>query len=78
MDIREVITALDDFFEGEYYFIGKIVSKDVVKGQKQLEECQPAFEHCFVYQHGPSFGGDEYHGLVYFYIEDGDYLAVEY
>jgi len=66
------------FFDDEYFHIDEIVDASQVCGQKQEEECQPEFDHCFVNQSGGGITDDDYHGTVFFHVGAGQYLTVGY
>lgn len=80
MKIQTAIKAVEDFFEGEFFSIGRVKQYDSEQrkklGQRQ-DDCN-SFHHCYVDQDGGGMSGDDYHGVVYFNIEKNDYLVVSY
>lgn len=77
-DLQTALTGVAGFFDGEFHRIKGIVSSEQARGQRQEDECQPEFDHCFVDQDSGGYTGDDFHGTVYFHIGDGQYLAVEF
>lgn len=77
-DLKTALDGVKNFFDGEYFHIDEIVDASQVCGQKQEEECQPEFDHCFVNQSGGGITGDDYHGTVFFHVGAGQYLTVRY
>ncbi len=79
ISIKEAIDGVDAFFDGEWHSgITAIVDSSKVRGQRQEDECQPNFDHCYVDQGGGGFTGDDFHGYVYFYMGNDEYIKVEY
>lgn len=78
MDLKVALEGVKEFFEDEWYDIDSVVPATAVTGQRQEEECRPHFDHCFVDQGGGGFSGDDFHGTVFFYIGDNEYLSVQY
>lgn len=76
-----LVRALDGisaFFDNEFHIVRGLVDATKARGQRQVSECQPFFDHCLVNQGGGGFTDDDFHGTVYFHISDDQYLAVEY
>lgn len=78
MDIKTAIDGVAEFFDGEFFHVKSVVDASQARGQRQEDECRPAFDHCFVDQDSGGITGDDYHGTVYFHIGAAEYLAVEY
>lgn len=79
MDYEIVVNAIAEFFDGEYFHIGKIVDESQVAGEPQ-HDCED-FEHfdkVYVSQGGGGFTGDDFHGTAYFHIGNGRYATAEY
>jgi hypothetical protein len=76
------LEGISAFFDNEFHLIRGIVDSERARGQRsgqrQEEECRPVFDHCFVHQDSGGHSGDDFHGTVYFFIGDDQYLAVEY
>ena len=77
-DLKTALHGVQNFFDGDYFHIDKIVDASQVRGQRQEEDCSPEFDHCFVDQSGGGISGDDYHGTVFFHLGDGQYLTAEY
>jgi hypothetical protein len=77
IDLVKTIEGVDDYFEGEYHRIVKLVEKDVIPKDAQYQDYDGLsyFDHCYVDQRGSS---DDFHGNVYFHIIGDMYLEVEY
>ena len=80
MDLEKAVNGVAEFFDGDYFRIGRVVDRKKVPAgaQRLTDECRPAFNHCFVNQGGGGFTGDDFHGTVYFYIGGAKYLSVAY
>lgn len=79
MDYETVVNAIVDFFEGEFFYIGKTVDESQVRGEPQ-HDCTD-FEHfdkVFVNQGGGGLSGDDFHGTAYFHIGNGRYATANY
>lgn len=77
MDLKQALQGVAAFFDRDWYRIKGIVPQRNARGERQRDECQP-FNHCLIDQDGGGITGDDFHGTVYFYIGDSEYLAVEY
>lgn len=78
MDIKTAIDGVAEFFDGDFFIIKSVVDVSQVRGDREDDDCVPAFDHCFVDQGGGGITGDDFHGTVYFHIGAAEYLAVEY
>ena len=79
LGIKTAVEGVEAFFDGEYWQgITGVVDSTKVHGQRQDDECQPEFDHCYVDQDGGGITGDDFHGTVYFHVGQGLYLTVPY
>ena len=78
MDIRIALKGVSAFFDGERFQIMEVMSKEEVEGQRQEDERCPMFDHLYVNQDDGGITGDDFHGYVFFYIGNDEYLYVEY
>jgi hypothetical protein len=76
MEYEKVINTMAEFFEGEYFNAGQVVSKDKVRGEKQ-DPFGP-FKQVYVNQGGGGMSGDDFHGVAYFGIGKGRFASAEY
>lgn len=77
-DLKTALDGVQNFFDGEYFHIGKIMDFCQVRGQRQDEDCPPEFDHCFVDQGDGGITGDDFHGTAFFHLGAGQYLTAEY
>lgn len=81
VSISTAIDGVKTFFEGDYFSItdtAALSEIDTDRMQKQDgDDCKP-FDHCFVDQNGGGITGDDFHGVVYFHIDEKKYLVVDY
>jgi hypothetical protein len=76
MDYETVVSAIAEFFEGEYFCIGKVVGIEKVKGEEQ--DAFGVFDRVYVDQGGGGITGDDFHGTAYFHIGNAKYATAEY
>lgn len=77
----EIITdAITEFFEGEYFVIGKVVDGSKVRGEQQVfsEKEFPEFDKIFVDQGGGGITGDDFHGTAFFHLGNDRWATAEY
>lgn len=76
MDFETVVIAIANFFEGEYFCIGKVVTIDQVKGEEQGPF--EALDKVVVDQNGGGITGDDFHGTAYFHLGNDRWASAEY
>lgn len=76
MDYEAVLSAMSEFFEGQFFEVGKAVSKAEVKGSE--EDPFKIFDKVYVDQGGGGFTGDDFHGTVYFHIGNDRFATAHY
>lgn len=77
----EIITdAITEFFEGEYFVIGKVVDGSKVRGDQQVDSAEeyPPFDKIFVEQGGGGITGDDFHGTAFFHLGNDRWATAEY
>jgi hypothetical protein len=81
MEATKAIDAIKNYFEGEYFAIVSTCSSLAVpeRAEKQIGKDSEPFDHIFVDQdYGGGATDDDYHGCVYFPVEDGRYIVADY
>jgi hypothetical protein len=76
MDYETVLNAMSEFFEGQFFEVGKVVSKEKIKGTE--EDPFKIFNKVYVEQDGGGFSGDDFHGTVYFHIGNDRFATASY
>lgn len=76
MNFEKVVEGIEEYFEGEYFCIGRVVDKEKVKGDEQ--DPSKAFSKIFVDQGGGGMTGDDFHGTAYFHLGKGRYATASY
>ena len=84
MDYEKVVDGIEEFFEGEYHWIGKTVDESQVRGEPQHDpdsggsKAFAPFDKVFVEQDGGGMTGDDFHGTAFFHIGGGRYATATY
>lgn len=77
MNVETALKAIDDWYEGDDYYVIKSLST-THEGSKELFEQSEIFINVYGVQYAEGMYGDLYVGTVWFEYEYGKYIVTEY